>query len=233
MPSTQEVARAAFLERGRPVLVTAQRQVAGRGRTGAGWIHAPRAVAASLAFDVSWPSGQLGPLALVAGLAARTALAAQAVTVSLKWPNDLLDRADLKVGGILTEVADGIVVVGLGVNIFFPDAPHGIAAICSEDPGESLAAEVANSWADELLTAAEAGPGWDRQAYLAASSIIGRAITWSDGGSGKAVDVAPNGALVVVAEGRRIELRSGEVRLVRRANLAADDPDATQGDPGK
>ena len=53
--------------------------------------------------------------------------------------------------------------------------------------------------------------------------LLGRPITW-EGGSGTAVDIAEDGALVVAVGTDRVELHSGAVRLVRRATLAAEPP---------
>lgn len=139
----------------------------------------------------------------------------------MKWPNDLMIASGDKVGGVLSEMTDGVVVMGAGVNLYFPDAPEGMAGVFGSDPGEALATVIARSWADHLLDAIEAGPEWDRDAYRKASMLLGEPITW-EGGSGTAVDIAADGALVVVTGNERHELRSGAVRLVRRATLAAD-----------
>lgn len=229
VPSTQDVARAAFLDAQHPVLVTAQRQEGGRGRTGAAWIHAPRAVAASLAFSMPWPLDRTGPIPLLAGLAMRDALAAAGADVRVKWPNDLVDAEGDKIGGILSELADGVVVVGAGVNLFFPDAPDGMAGLFDQDPGQGMATTIARSWADHLLDAVESGPEWDRDAYRDASMLLGEVITW-EGGSGSAVDIAEDGALIVAVGSERHELRSGDVRLVRRATLAPDVDHTAAGD---
>src|SRR3990172_3487586 len=95
--STQDEARTRFS--GVPVLVTAARQTTGRGRSGAAWETAPRAVAASLAWEPGWPDAAAARLSLVAGLAAADTLGD---AIGLKWPNDLM-RGEAKVGGILTE----------------------------------------------------------------------------------------------------------------------------------
>ncbi|HEX5696965.1 MAG TPA: hypothetical protein VFZ15_11300, partial [Acidimicrobiia bacterium] len=50
VPSTQDLARSE-LDR-LPTVVIAERQTAGRGRTGAAWLTAPRALAASLALSM-------------------------------------------------------------------------------------------------------------------------------------------------------------------------------------
>ena len=51
---------------GAPLLVTARRQRAGRGRSGTVWVDADRAVAASLAFTCHWPAADRPRLTLVA-----------------------------------------------------------------------------------------------------------------------------------------------------------------------
>lgn len=208
--------------------MTARRQESGRGRTGAGWIHAPRAVAASLALEVPWPADRIGPLPLVAGMAMRSALGSVGANALLKWPNDLMNEAGAKVGGVLSESSGGVVVIGVGVNLWFPDPPEGIAGVFPDDPGQALVGVLARSWADRLLDAVAAGPSWDIAGYRKASSLIGRPITWS-GGSGTAVDIAADGALVVSVGSERLELRSGAVTLVRRATLAPDHDAAGEG----
>jgi hypothetical protein len=104
--STQDEARTRFSCL--PVLVTAARQSSGRGRTGATWESAPRAVAASLAWEPGWPDAAVARLSLVAGLAAADTLGD---AIGLKWPNDLM-RGEAKVGGILTERFGPVVVAG-------------------------------------------------------------------------------------------------------------------------
>jgi len=104
-----------------PVVVIAEKQEAGRGRTGSDWWNAPRGLAASVAFRKQ--SADLRPVSLIAGVAAVRALP----ELSLKWPNDLM-HSDLKVGGILVEVHDDAVVTGLGMNLWWPDPPEGAAA---------------------------------------------------------------------------------------------------------
>ncbi len=117
--STQDLARSEL--ESLPVVVVAQRQTAGRGRGGAPWLSAPRALAVSLAFRPS--DDDLRPFSLMAGVAAARGLEG----VSLKWPNDLL-ADEAKVGGILVERADEV-VVGMGVNLWWPDAPEGMSAL--------------------------------------------------------------------------------------------------------
>ena len=197
---------------GRPVLVTAGRQEAGRGRSGGPWWQAPRAIAASLAFRPGWEEGSLPVLALVAGLAARDALDD---AVALAWPNDLVATGG-KAGGILLEASGGVVVAGLGVNLWWPAPPPETAAVYPDDPGAGQARALAASWAESLLRRTEDGPrDWGRDDYRAACVTLGREITWEPGGRGRADDIAADGALLVTTPAGPVVLRSGRVHTVR------------------
>jgi BirA family biotin operon repressor/biotin-[acetyl-CoA-carboxylase] ligase len=210
--STQKEARHRFS--GDPVLVTAERQTAGRGRTGRHWVHADRAVAASLAFRPAWPVGAWDRLPLVSGLAAAAALGP---TVGLKWPNDLV-LGDDKVGGLLVESDGEVVVAGFGANLYWPDPVEGAAGLLNVDPGLEAADLIAEQWAEGLLERVARPPGsWGRDEYLARCTTPGRRITWEPDGAGTAVDISSDGGLVVETPGGRLTLRSGEVRTVRPA----------------
>lgn len=207
--STQDEARSRH--RGKPLLVVAGRQRAGRGRSGRRWENAPRAVAASLAFTPDWPRLTWPRLSLTAGLAARDVSG-----FDLKWPNDLM-VGGRKTGGLLAESGEDLVVVGLGINLWWPDAPSDFGALYGDDPGPETGVELAGRWADALLSRVDRGPDdWGIEEYRVACTTIGRHIRWEPGGEGVAVDVADDGRLVVeTSGGRRIELASGEVREIR------------------
>jgi BirA family transcriptional regulator, biotin operon repressor / biotin---[acetyl-CoA-carboxylase] ligase len=105
------------------VVLIAEQQTAGRGRSGRTWATAPRAqLALSVgvgAADV--PTSAWGWLPLAAGLAVVDAVEAEAgVWAELKWPNDVL-AGDGKLAGILSEVAGEaggqVIVVGIGLNV--------------------------------------------------------------------------------------------------------------------
>jgi BirA family transcriptional regulator, biotin operon repressor / biotin---[acetyl-CoA-carboxylase] ligase len=92
-------------------------QTAGKGRHGRRWV-AP-ASASVLASVMLHPpvERQLPELSLIAALAAaQTIEEATGLSAQIKWPNDvMLNRR--KVAGILSELSDGTVVVGIGVNV--------------------------------------------------------------------------------------------------------------------
>jgi BirA family biotin operon repressor/biotin-[acetyl-CoA-carboxylase] ligase len=97
--------------------VAADHQTAGKGRHGRSW--AAPAGAAILVSVLLRPPPQrnLPELSLVAASAtAQTVDDATGLSSQIKWPNDvMLNRR--KVAGILCELSDGAVVVGIGLNV--------------------------------------------------------------------------------------------------------------------
>lgn len=211
--STQDLAEAKLQQSHDPVLIVANRQTAGRGRSGSKWWQAPRGVSASLAFakDVLPVTDTFS---LAVGLAVRAAVATVAgVDLSLKWPNDL-EFSDRKVGGILVERDNERTVVGCGLNLWWPEPPVGVGAIFDYDPGPDVGAWISEGWAEELL----ASQGrWDRDEYKQVCSTLGQALTWDPDGLGQAVDIDLEGGLVVSTATGTATLRSGEVRTLRKA----------------
>lgn len=209
--STQDVAAAEFAARGRPVLVVAARQRAGRGRIGRPWWNADRAVACSFAFTPPWPTEDWPLVPLVAALAARDAVAETCRRdVELKWPNDLV-VPEGKVGGLLAEGTDGRLVVGLGVNLWWADPPSGAAGLCPTDPGPRLGPRLARRWVDGLLRRLARPPReWGHDEYRAVCSTIGSAVTWRRV-RGRAIDVSSSGALLIETPEGVVEVTAGDV----------------------
>ena len=145
-----------------PCLLVADRQRAGRGRHGRRWHATP---GASLTFSIAWPSarGDLSGLSLAIGCALADAIdvPGRALTIGLKWPNDLwlvdatsAGRDDMagaparrawrgegrKLAGILVETAPfgagRVAVIGVGINVLDPhvdDAASGVASVVEID----------------------------------------------------------------------------------------------------
>jgi BirA family biotin operon repressor/biotin-[acetyl-CoA-carboxylase] ligase len=98
-------------------VVQAGHQTAGRGRLGRRW-EAPPGTALTFSVLLRPPPGApIQQLSLVAGLAvAETVEGALQLSAQIKWPNDVLvDRR--KVAGVLAEARDGVVVLGIGLNV--------------------------------------------------------------------------------------------------------------------
>lgn len=117
----------------RSVLV-ADHQVAGRGRAGRTWETPPgAALTVSVLLRPRVPSGALGWLPLIGGLAVVRALAGLGVEALVKWPNDVLLPGageelpgwgtDRKVAGVLGDLlpptpgVPAAAVLGIGVNV--------------------------------------------------------------------------------------------------------------------
>ena len=123
--NAEAMRRALSGERG-PLWVLADKQTAGRGRSGRTWISGPGNLFASLLIETGCPIAKAGQLSLVAGVAAidaiRKAGPLSGATLRLKWPNDLL-IGQAKAGGILVEsssrgAGEGrIAVIGVGLNL--------------------------------------------------------------------------------------------------------------------
>ena len=92
-------------------------QTSGRGRLGRRW-EAPPGSSLLVSVLLHPPAARhLPELSLVAALAAAEAIeGATGLSAQIKWPNDvMLNRR--KVAGILSELSDGTVVVGIGMNV--------------------------------------------------------------------------------------------------------------------
>lgn len=131
--STQRVARA-LAEGGAPhgTVVVAEHQRAGRGRLDRRWLSPPgQNLLLSVVLRPEVPAREVALLTL--GAAAGLAVA---FDVRVKWPNDLVDRAGHKLGGLLGEVElEGdrarFVVLGLGLNVNQVDFPPELPAATS------------------------------------------------------------------------------------------------------
>src|SRR4051812_48103402 len=107
------------------LVVVAEQQLDGRGRRDRTWLSPPRAgltLSVLLRPGPSVPQRHWGWLSLLAGVALRETVERRAeLPAKLKWPNDLLlaadDSGEAKAAGILAEMVDDAVVVGIGLNV--------------------------------------------------------------------------------------------------------------------
>lgn len=97
-------------------LVTADFQTQGRGQRGHQWqAQAGQSALMSFVYRLP-PAAEVGLLGLMTALAAADGLASLGFSPQIKWPNDLLLNGG-KAGGILVEVAAGVAVLGIGINV--------------------------------------------------------------------------------------------------------------------
>jgi BirA family transcriptional regulator, biotin operon repressor / biotin---[acetyl-CoA-carboxylase] ligase len=213
------------------LLVIAEEQTAGRGRTGRTWITPlGQAIAISLILrPANLPADQATQLMMLAGLAVCQAVEqVTALQPELKWPNDVL-LSGKKVAGLLLETAlrgDQLdyAVLGLGLNVNFAPPPEEV-----DFPATSLQAE-ARTKLDrqpllrailEQLEALYPLVGAPNQALYRAWSarlaLIGEPIvvrTTEGDQTGLMEGVTPDGALLLKQpNGQMLKLLAGDVRL--------------------
>jgi BirA family biotin operon repressor/biotin-[acetyl-CoA-carboxylase] ligase len=214
-----------------PLWVLADRQTAGRGRSGRAWVSDAGNLYASLLVARDYPVAKAGQLSLVAGVAAVDALRKAGprelgAELRLKWPNDILIGAG-KMGGILVESstrgAGGgrVTVIGVGLNL--ASAPPGRGATylavhgLTLSPREALCflAEAMDAW----LETWNGGEGFAlvRAAWLQRAGAPGEplAVHAAEGPVvGRFVGLDADGALVIAgADGRERHFTYGDVTL--------------------
>ncbi|HXX69039.1 MAG TPA: biotin--[acetyl-CoA-carboxylase] ligase [Polyangiaceae bacterium] len=211
----------------------AERQTAGRGRRGRVWVSPPgEGLLFSTLMRLPCAPAQLPPLALIAGLAVRDAVARAApnVPISIKWPNDVVAR-DRKVAGVLVEASSlgsrvEAVIVGIGINVHTRSFPHDIAdratsvALLGEGgpPADraELLADVLGTLDRDLHVFAARGLRLLRARLEAADALRGRRVRCEGGTEGVAGGIDHDGRLVVRDDRGNIERwMAGEVNLVR------------------
>lgn len=202
-----------------PLWILARRQTAGRGRRGRDWSDPPGNFAATLAVRLPDPPARLALRSFVAALALHDALeglTGLGPALALKWPNDLLLNGG-KLSGILLESAgQGVLALGIGVNLRHapppaPDAAHPPVALRSET-GFDIAPEVLLAhlavayaeWENRLVTW---GFGPLRTAFLARAARLGGTLTartLAESVTGTFETIDDTGALVLsTPQGRR------------------------------
>ena len=194
-------------------------QTAGRGRLGRVWA-APPGTALLCSVLLRPPAGsRIAQLSLVGGLAtAQTVEAALGHAAQLKWPNDVLVDG-LKVAGVLAEAREGVVVVGVGLNVnqtaaeLPADARIRAASLRSLDGVERDRDPLLAGLLERLEAAYDSWLGGGLtglHAEIASrDALAGRTVS-VDGRSGRALGIDTEGRLVLDSG----PVESGEVTLV-------------------
>lgn len=225
-------------------VAVAEHQTAGRGRRGRSWLAPP---GSSLLLSVLLrppPERRAPELSLVAALAVAAAVeAASGVPALVKWPNDVL-VAGRKVAGVLAELAEGAVVLGVGVNVRqeaeelpvdAPTPPGSLRMVAGIVPERAALLAAILSELERRYDLWRTGGLAPLAAEIEARDALrGRAVL-VDGAHATARGILPDGRLEIETEGgeRRV-LASGEVRVVLREPTAGEGPverAATDPDP--
>ena len=214
------------------LVVIADCQTGGKGRSGRVWHSAPgTGIYLSMLIQPNFSPERIPIVTLMAGLAAAIAVNEFIPQpAQLKWPNDLLLN-NKKIAGVLCEyhaTKVPAVIIGIGINVNhtqFPDDIKDIATSLKLESGletnrttlikqlvkqfDFQYSELKNNKIQALID------NWTRHSDLFGKSII---ISKGDQSiTGKAVRLDNLGRLVVLNEsGKEIVLDSGEVRIQRK-----------------
>jgi BirA family biotin operon repressor/biotin-[acetyl-CoA-carboxylase] ligase len=204
-------------------VVHADEQTSGRGRFTRRWFSPPGNLYLSIILRLDQAQARSTELGFVTALAvadAVDALLPRRVRAKLKWPNDVLVNGG-KIAGILVEQANGVTVVGVGVNVLHAphDAPYHVATLA----GNGGLATV-DGVRDRLLHALDAWLGiWQTQgfapvrtAWLARTQPPGVALSVTLGtkkveGTFAGLDI--DGALLLETRDGRQRIVSGEIGM--------------------
>jgi BirA family biotin operon repressor/biotin-[acetyl-CoA-carboxylase] ligase len=207
------------------VVVVADHQTAGRGRLGRTWVAPPgSSLLMSILLRPDLPVERLHLVVAAVGLSAADAVeATTGVRPGLNWPNDLVVD-DRKLSGVLAEREGDAVVVGIGINVNWPDQlPAELAATATA--ANHLAGRPVDR--DGVLTAmldclADRYGDWPRvgSEYRRNCSTIGRRVRVElsdETFTGTAADVTDEGHLLVDVGMCLRTVTAGDVVHVRPA----------------
>ena len=195
------------------VIVT-EYQSAGRGRLDRKFdAPASSALMFSLYLQPTRDKSDWSFLPLLSGLIVSLALADidPRVEVSMKWPNDLLIDGE-KLGGIISHATDKGIVIGIGINVAMNHSELPVAHATSlalknyrELDRNEILGRVLTEF-EEIFSRWQSGEDL-RHLYRDRSATIGRdiRIETPQGGhiNGQAIDIAPNGELIL-KDGMRV-----------------------------
>ena len=197
-------------------VIVADAQEKGRGRLGRSFFSPDGGLYMSVVLEPEKVKCGLGFCTAAAALAVKESVALVCKKeTELKWVNDLLLDGK-KVCGILTELLDGALVVGVGINV--ARAPEAVPnAGCLADAGAGCSVEELAAAVIAELDALACGGGDCWEEYTAACLNLGREVVVIHGEDrrtafAEAVD-GDFGLVVRYPDGSRETLFYGEVSL--------------------
>ncbi len=200
--------------------LVALRQDQGRGRHGRLWETLDGNFFGSTVVTLRDTDPPAPALALAAGLALIEAVevAAPGLSLSLKWPNDLM-LGDAKLAGILLERSSDRVVAGFGVNLAAaPElAGRNTASLGGNISPQAFAPLIAASVARLIAAWRGADPAAFAQAWLKRAHPLGTALevhsTPGERVAGRFDGIEADGAM-------RLRLAGGSVELIRAGDVS-------------
>jgi BirA family biotin operon repressor/biotin-[acetyl-CoA-carboxylase] ligase len=216
-------------------VLIAEQQKSGRGRLKRTWISPPGGLWFSVLLRPNVPTTGITVLPLVAALAVRSAIAeTTGLSLSLKWPNDIVISGK-KVAGILLDISAeaevvNFVVVGIGINVNFDtraiasmlENPQGVTSL-SDELGRDvnrleLLALILNRLESYLELFERGGPDEIIREWKSHSDMLGKRVSVLQNDrvahEGIATDVGVDGSLIIASDsGQKIMVTSGDLRI--------------------
>lgn len=206
-----------------------EHQSSGRGRRGRMWVSPyARSLAFSLGFETSKSVFELQGLSLAVGVAVCSSLRSLgAISCGLKWPNDVI-TSEGKLAGILVEhqMRSDVsqFVIGIGVNVDLSDREKSSIAQSVVDLHElgvvfsrtMIATQIIQAIHNHVRRFVEGDKSSSIQAFKDLHFLQNRECSLVSGDStisGRVVDVADDGSLVMLVDGQRRSFVSGEPSL--------------------
>lgn len=217
--STQNDAKSLYaIGKRPPYSVVTDEQTAGRGRLARSWT-AP--AGSSILLTVALPQTEdLAALPLAIGTTVLDVLRTEVPRLALKWPNDLVIDVDgrlRKLGGLITEIHEDAVLLGIGINIdMHDDELPTEQAISLRQLGVVVEREALLA---RLITAFAPWQRPSMASYRQVCLTIGAEVrvTLTDGTvlDGIVEEVTDAGALRVRTDDSSVEVSAGDVEHVR------------------
>jgi birA, biotin-[acetyl-CoA-carboxylase] ligase region len=189
-------------------IVTAVSQTGGRGRFNRSFVSDKGGLYMSVLLKDFSPD----LLTVRAGVSVADVLTELGAEPQIKWVNDVLCGGK-KICGILAEIVSGCAVVGIGVNILHTDSLPDVASSLEALYGITIETdELRDLIADKFFGYDEADTIKKYRFYTA--YMIGKHVTYNNGGEGIVVGVTDNGNLALKkSDGEYVVLNSGEVSV--------------------
>ncbi len=232
--STNQIAQK-YLEEGNMVgfVIVAEKQTAGYGQRGVYWESPQGGLWCSLAIKPELELNLLGLVPILSVVGVAEALRRFNVYTTLKWPNDLLIKQNLKkLGGILvegkiTQFSLNYLIIGIGLNInnrnkqYSRSLSENITSTFEELSQEinldSLLMRIIQQIEQQFELIKNQGAQAIISAWKKEDNILGMEViieTPKTRYKGKAVDISLNGHLILeTSDGNTVTLSNGTVKF--------------------
>lgn len=218
--STNEYSKKLVKDAEQGTVVLADEQTNGKGRFGKNWYSPQGGLWLSIILK---PKKISGLISILGGLSVCETLRNFGIECYTKWPNDVVVGFK-KIAGILTEVEEKAVILGIGINLNIPEFPVELkdkATSCLLEQGKTLKKDEVSqklfNKIEEYYNTFETNSLDLLNKYRKSSITIGKlveVITPSEILEGKVLDIAEDGTLVLrLSSGETKRLLAGECSL--------------------